>query len=245
MDEAYKSVKEETAVLEIMKQHIEVQVESENYSFDSDFDEEVVSIEENKQMEETNTIKKESTEDYYPFFKLVREIVKENQELYSDLGEDAKIILDIILKCNFYRIADFEKALDALYFSPDVGFTEKVKKIMSCYSYLYSFVFPYKDHKNYKIKSLPDGCGEFFKFLYAVYEQYNECKLTPEIRGNFKNFHEFIDIIVGVSKLNFALELEEKNRKSTYLKFLRKYRKFKLIAGRIWKDYCCKSNSKK
>ena len=196
-------------------------------------------------MEETNTIKKESTEDYYPFFKLVRETVKENKILYSKLGKDAKIIIDIILKCNFYRIADFQKALDTIYFNPEVGFTEKVKKVISCYSYLYSFIYPYKDDKNYKIKSLPYGCGEFFKFLYAVYEQYNEYKLTPEIRVNFKNFPEFIDIIVGVSKLNLALELDEKNRKSTYLKFLRKYRKFKLTAGRMWKAYCCKSQAKK
>jgi hypothetical protein len=242
-----ESVQEETAVLEIMKDHIEIQIESENYSFDSDLDqdnEELVEIEENKQMEETNTIKNEST-DQYPFIKLVRETVKENKIVYSKVADDAKIIIDIILKCNFYRIADFQKALDTIYFNSEVGFTEKVKKIISCYSYLYSFIFPYKDHKNYKIKSLPNGCGEFFKFLYAVYEQYNESKLTPEIKNRFTNFSDFIDIIVGVSKLNLALELEEKNRKSRYLKFLKKYNEFKLICGRIWEVYCCKCKSKR
>jgi hypothetical protein len=225
-------VKEETSVVEMLKERIEIQPDDValytiSYDSEDDYeqeDKELIKIEENKLNFDKPTL---------TLLYLVKDaLYREDRKI--DIDEDTKKILDFVIISNPRIIDDFEKALDLIYFSPEESLVYKVKKVILNFSYMYSYNYPYKNGKNFIKIPLEDCCGSFFKCLIDVYTYKNVRKLEEP---NFHNVHELIDIIVGVSKLNIELEKEDRMNKSRYIKFLKMCNKVKDKLKRMF--YTC------
>jgi hypothetical protein len=235
MNSAYtiESVKEETEVIEMLKERIEIQSHDDvlcNACYDDEDDEELVEIEENKVKFDKPPL---------TLLYLVKQALhSDGRKIYElDIHEDTEKLLNFIIIANPSIIHDFEKVLDIIYFSSEESLVYKVKKIMSSFSYLYSFSYPHKNDKKFIKMPLADCCGSLLNFLIDVYIYKNASTDKPVKESNFERVPELIEIIVGVSKLNKALEEEDKIYKR---KFLKIYNKTKDMIHRMFSKYCCK-----
>lgn len=248
MENAIDMVKQETAILEDMKERIENDARNKDYIMnysDSDSDDtELVEIDEKKddaseEGEKKNENKKKKTG---AFINVLKKIMTdlENTRYNSTMEKGVKKFIEKIIEKSPSIIDELEEILNVIYFEehgdPEVKFNivDKIKQLIALFRYVYIFYDMLKEPND---KNLLLVCREAFKILITIFVFEFAEKIKGLNETNFDYLTELIDDVESLIRLDSILKMaNSKKPKSNNWTLLDSIRT-------AANHYMCKSNN--
>lgn len=239
-------VKQETAILEDMKERIENDdAPNKDYIMNyTDSDSELAEIDEKKDEDSIEGWKKpahakKKTGSFICVIKKVMEDL-ENTRYNSIMEKGVKNFLEKIIEKNPSIIDELEEILNVIYFQenkePEIKFciVDQIKQLIALFRYVYTFYDMFKEPDD---KNILLVCREAFKILITIFVFEFAEKIKGLNETNFDYLTELIDDVESLIRLDFILKIAngKPKPKSQNLTLLDNIR-------RVANHYMCKPN---